>query len=436
MGNKLLQSKIFSFLLIYIYICYIFYMYILIGKTFSSIEGYNYSIEIDYYSVFINGFLAFLPSIFLFSKPNQNKPSSIILLVLYLIHIIPSIIFPTFLKKFAIEFFWQLFISISFSIFVIIYFLLDKYKIRFPKIPYLKLLQKFYTIMLFLISIFIFTYLLYEFKGINYISIFHVYDVRNLYKETVNPLISYIVINSGYILSPFLILYSFTRKKLILKILFFTLGTLLSIIIFSNTGFKSVAFMWIFILIIYLYLKKIKIQYLPLKFLTFFIFFLFFLHILAIVLNLDFIYLHWIRRLLLSAGMNTTYFYDYIINHDLYFLKNAPLTISINYFGTYGSANTGLIGDGLTRYLFLGIYFNYLILFFILKILDSLYRYVTFSYRTMLLALTFPISYALSYSKTTSIFLTYGFLLIIFLFYWRIYVKKKNLSSFNCSSTV
>lgn len=430
-GKKILRLILLPFIIIILYIVYIVYMYKLVGDTFNGVEGYNYSTNIDYYSMILIGILAFFPSIFIFSKFNQNKPSGIIIVLIYLIHIIPSIIFYGFFKvdiDSFIDISWPFFISSSFSIFVLMYFMLDKFYIKIPKFKGVTFSEKTYNIFIAFLSILTITYIWYKFGSLKYISIFHVYETRKLYKETVDLLSGYIIINSGYILSPFLVLYAFTQRFLT-RIFFLISGVFLSMLIFSNTGFKSVALMWIYVFLIFIYLKKIKIRYLPIQFLLFFIILIISINIIGQILNLDFIYLHWIRRLLLSAGMNTTYFYDYIITHNLSYLKNAPFVVSLNYFGTEGSANTGFIGDGMSRYFYVGIWFNYLILFFALKLLDSLYVSLKqINSKIVLLSLTFPISYAVSYSRTTSIFITYGLILLLFLFYWRKNVYNENLS--------
>ena len=432
--------RIIFITIIFFYSIYVHYLYALIGNTFYYVEGYNFNLAIPFYYSALTIIFSVIPAFFF--NIRNSLPSNYVLTILYLIHIIPSIVFFPFCCK-DINFnnlIWLIFISLSYASFILFYNILGNFRINMKRI-YIKKMSKYlkpsrYYFLLFVMSLFALLYLFHTFKGFKNISIFHVYEIRHIYKENVDKLTAYFVINVGYILSPFLTIVAFEKKSLY-GFIYLILGIILSLIIFTNTGFKSVAFMWVYVIFWFFVFKKFNISNLAFKVVFVFILSIWIINLIGFILNLDFLYLHWIRRLILSAGMNTTYFYDYITSNELYFLNNAPNVISLQYFGTNGSANTGLLGDGFTRYRYVGVFLNYLLLFFILKILDSLFlKLRDNNHKCIMIAMLFPISYALSYSKTSSILLTYGLILLIILMYGRLYFEHKNLPHFNRSSNI
>ncbi len=256
-------------------------------------------------------------------------------------------------------------------------------------------------------------------------SIDDVYEVRHRYTENLkligSPLLGYIIIIGGYALAPFLILLSIKSFKVnnILSIMLFTLSLLISIQIYANTGFKSVAFASIVSFVTYFVFVRIKnIGY----FLAMSISIGTLLFILiSYFINVDMVINHWFRRVFVLPGILVSYYFEYIVIGGKLNLENAARVISIEYFGTNGSANSGFIGSGLAKLNILGVFINSILLIIIMKIADFIAEKSDINLALSLFIIT---AYALANSSTTTIFLTYGFLFNCILLY--IYPNIKN----------
>ena len=149
-------------------------------------------------------------------------------------------------------------------------------------------------------------------------------------------------------------------------------------------------------------------------------FFVFFNFICAYLFGWEIVLYHWIRRVFISPGMNTTYFFVYLYYFDV-FKGYPPEIVSKYYYGTDGSANAGLFGDAIGRFGVLGLFLNSFLLLMSLKFLDSLSRsgdpIVSGS-------LSFLAGYAISNSSLSTVLFSYGFVFSGFL----LFLLRKHIS--------
>ncbi|WP_256125058.1 hypothetical protein [Photorhabdus luminescens] len=253
-------------------------------------------------------------------------------------------------------------------------------------------------------------------------NIFKVYSVRQHFKDNTPLLTMYIITNGGYVISPLLLLASLYIRGPI-KYLLITISILISYLIYSSSGLKSIAFMNLAVIILYFYIKGTKsisnsvINIILYLFLT--------AGVLYFIFDFYDPLIHWLRRVFFTPTLNTYYFYDYIYNNNSEFTTEAPQIVSQIYYGTSGSANTGFIGDGIARYGTLGLIINFFIFNILLFAMNLSSKKVPFEFST---TLYLPFVYTISNSAITALLLTYGLLaLSILLFLFPTKTKKISL---------
>jgi len=398
--------------------------------TFYNIKGYdiNYQ-ETDPIIIFFSLFLASMPSFFI--PLNNKKPSTVFFVIFYYFHVIPStLLFPIILNNYNENVI--LIFVIFFNIIYISYLVLYQLLLRNIKIINMKILNnKFRYWFLFFVNLFIALELIMLIKvfgfSLSLPSIFKVYTQRGIFKEELNDLpriISYIIINSCYVTSPFLTIKGITSKNIIYKFFFISAGLFLIFYIFSLTGYKNSLFGILFSIVSYFMLKNSKIVTLTLsKFIVF-------LALASGTINL-FIHnqlfetelIHWFRRISLTQGMNVAYHIDWVLKNEKLLTydavyKNSAQIISKVYYGEVGNAPAGILGSMLEFYGIIGIFLTFILLTIILVFLDNLARYFK---EEVIISLSIPICYAITGTSITSIFFTYGFVLLILLFYFKYY---------------
>jgi hypothetical protein len=253
-------------------------------------------------------------------------------------------------------------------------------------------------------------------------SILHVYGVRSEYKEQVTFLSGYVAIIGGFAISPLLILFAlrFFRYNPLTSTIMLFLSTFLSLIIYANSGFKSVAFAGIAAGFGYMIFKRVnRVGFFLAVFIPLGILINVFL---AWAFGLEIFLYHWIRRVFLVPGMITSYYYEFIIPSGIYHLNNAPSVISHTYFGTDGSANAGIIGDGIAKFRYLGLLLNMMLFVIILKISDSVSKHGNYAMSGAAFLIQ---AYAISNSSLTTVMVTYGYFLVIICLYLSLSAVRK-----------
>jgi hypothetical protein len=388
----------------------VFYYYE-ISEMFWNIDGFNNNNKFQYY--FILYFLAaILPAFFL--PKTAKKPSSIILWYVYYTNIVSNIIVFPFIvqvKNFH-EYLYPLVITLIFI--VVIFF---SQKINLPIKKY-KIKTANLTVILLLINFFSITYI-YSIFGISFEppSIDDVYGVREAYKDTLQSsgsiIVGYLVTLGGFVFAPVTLLIGFKELKhrKLLSIIFIISSLTLSFLIYSIGGFKSIAFAPIGALLLYYFSQKFNNHALLLA--IGIPAFILFIYLLSLFFNIEFIFYHMYRRIFLTPGMNAAYFYDFLISNNSFGMRDAPNVISIHYYGTLGSANTGLFGDGYGKGRYFGVLFNAVLLFSMLIFIDGCSKKINPS---IIFSLLIIIAYAIANSALTTTIITYGFLVVCFLF--------------------
>jgi hypothetical protein len=396
-----------------------------ISNKFAAVRGYWYYYDAAFFDIILYKTIAIFPSFFL---PWRGRiPSSVVLWLVYFLHIIPTIVlFPHVINvPLADGIIWTTIIS---SLFTLTFILLKYLKFNPPVINISYRVLSGTLILTAALSIFL---IIHHF-GIKYElpSVEEVYGVRSTYKETLREsgsiLTGYIAIIGGFAISPLLINFAilFRKRYLNRSLLMFFLAFILSFTIYASAGFKSVAFGWALSLFAYFVLRKVRNFGYALAIII--PFFILINLLIAKYCGIEIIYYHWIRRVFITPGMNTNYFYDYISSSGIDHLDNAPLVISQIYYGLSGSANAGLIGDGLARYGYIGLFFNMGLFTIMLKICDA----VSMRGNAALSSAVFMLSaYAISNSSLTTVLLTYGYLTaVLFLFFAQSSIEQLSVS--------
>ncbi|QIL42838.1 hypothetical protein G7045_00410 [Acidovorax sp. HDW3] len=341
------------------------------------------------------------------------RPSDLLILLVYLMHYLGIII--TYPNLNIAQFdWWRPIVCLSFTLVIIVNNIKFSYlNIRFKPVKKLSIGLSFFILFIFYFGCVL---LIFRENGLNLSppNITDVYGVREAFVNNSSLLGGYVSVISGYVLSPFMMVLAllfWNRDKVGKAAMVFIASIFLSFVIYSATGFKSVAFSSFTVILFYIFLKTkdfYAIKILSLLAITIYTFYL------ALPFSLiNIVALHWIRRVFIVPGMNVNYFFDYFVNNNSEGWSNAPFIVSEIYYGTSGSANAGLIGDGLARAGWLGLVFNMFLFFLTLKFVDI---FKTEKNKYLYGAMISTVGYALSNSSITTIFLTYGLFFIIILF--------------------
>jgi hypothetical protein len=409
---------------------FIFWLTRKVFDTFYNVKGYdiNYQ-EADQLIVIFSLLLASFPSFFI--PLNNKKPSTAFFVIFYYFHVIPSIlIFPILLNNFEENII--LTFIIFFDVAFISYLTLYQVFLRYIKVIDMKILNnRFRYLFVFIANMFIalsFIILIKMFGfSFTFPSIFEVYIQRESFKEQLNDMptiVSYIIINFSYAIAPFLVIKGITSKNIFHKTFFIVTGLFISIYIFSLAAYKSSIFAILFSMGTYFILKNSKSVALKLsKYIVFFV--LTFVTTTIIIHNqlIETILLHWIRRMSIVQGMNVAYHIDYILKYEKILTfeavyKNSASIISEVYYGTFGTAPAGILGSMLEFYGIIGIFLTFILLTIFLVFLDNLARCFK---EEVIISLSIPIFYVITGTSITGIFFTYGFSLLILLFYLKYY---------------
>jgi hypothetical protein len=380
--------------------------------VFSNIQGYDRCQPFCLFEISIYTLISILPSFFL---PVENKVSSVIIWIVYLTHVMSGILaLPIMVKSGIDELLFASFISLSYIFFGIF---VNKISFRFIKIKVHKglLVSGFVLCSVATVSLIDHYFPI----TLEVASIFDVYVQRSFYKQTLNsvgnPLLGYLVILAGYSFAPIsslLGLIYFERAKYIKSIFFLFLAVFLAWASFAATAFKSVAFIFIAVLIFAMILKNRKNYFTT--FILCMLSVVILIAIISIISKTSPVFIHWFRRAFVAPGRNLALYFEHIGYWNFDGLAKAPSVICQIYYGTDGSANAGLYGDGLAFAGVLGVLRNLFIFISYLLILDSVSSRIPLYLSASLIL---PQAYALSNSGTTTVFFTYGLVFSI-LFLW------------------
>jgi hypothetical protein len=378
---------------------------------FHSVPGYQ-CYEVEWLTALAHVFLAWIPALFL--KTNSKKPSAAILWVVYFTHVVPSVLLFPYLVPLARG--WDLFWPVAIScLYCLAGFVSERIELHIPK--YRMRAQTFHLMLATMLCICIASIV--SVFGWNFEppSIEDVYEVRRQFKQakesTGAVLVGYFVVIGGFLLAPLSLLIAFRglQQAPARSAVLGALSLLLAFSIYCAGGFKSVAFAALMAPLAYAVAVRFKNHSLLLAIGipagTFLV------YLIAHTFNVEILFNHWYRRVFMVPGMNSSYFYDYIASHGLWRLPSAPSVISAQYYGTDGSANAGLFGDGFALAGYLGVLFNSGLFVLLLVAANACARDID---RNIAFAMLLLSGYAVANSALTSVFVTYGFGLLCFLF--------------------
>ncbi len=398
-----------------IYVILILHLASLLCVKFSDIRGYSCAVNVPFENLFIIlvAFVSIIPSFFI--PKNTDAAEVFFLQMVYLFHVIPSIVLTLVYldEKYWLEIIiWVLFMSFSFSLILVLSFKVPSIKIKDVKF-------KGTCVIFILLAIgLLFVYVIIRDAGfsLSLPSVFDVYGIRAQYKESISKSGAYATIIGGYFVAPFLILMAIRNGiKNVLSLIMIFLSLFLVFVIFSNSGIKSIAFIPFASISLYIILRKIKNFVLFLQFLP--IGMILFGYIASAFFGFDAILIHWCRRFIMASGSNTAKFFEYFVLNGNTPSADAPTRISEYYYGTLGSANTGLYGDAIGRYGLEGLLFNLVLLFIMVWIIKSLTKDID---KSIVCTMLFFMGYAACNSSLLTILVSYGFVfLVLFVFLMR-----------------
>ncbi|UOO90585.1 hypothetical protein LVJ82_06315 [Vitreoscilla massiliensis] len=421
-----MNKKIIFLLFTCIFIALTYQLTYDVCNYFAIIPGFNcnqYPLTYEYY---IYGLIAFIPAFFV--PFEGKKPSTIFINILYFFHVIPSILLiPKAIQGYVLEsIVWGLTISVLFTLIVI---LSKGIHFKLPKIK--NQLGLFIIFVLAMVAI-AFSVIIVSRHGFKFEipNITDVYGLREEFKENSDAITLYATLLGGYFISPILILIAINRKFDLLSKILVVISLLLIFIIFSSSGIKSIAFSSIVTIFFYFLIKKIKNFGLSLIiFITTVIGFAFTLFKLT---PIDLVYIHWLRRIQVVPGLNTSRFYEYFILKSDTLAEStysAPKLISQYYYGTSGSANAGIFGDAVGRFGLIGLLINSILLLLILIVLNAI---TNKNNTNILAAMMILIGYAACNSSLLTVLLSYGLgptILTVYLLQNTQFIKDKKWSN-------
>jgi hypothetical protein len=265
--------------------------------------------------------------------------------------------------------------------------------------------------------------LIYKYLGLSFsFDITKSYDVRSQYIEAEIPIAGYIFNWLAFVASPiFVALFIRQRKWLLVAII-----VLLQILLFSVTGFKSFLFALPFVFaLIWIIQRKNPLLYMGLG--------LFAVVLVGLLISClaDNMWVSslFTRRALLVPGLLSFLYFDFFSQHPLVFLSASKIGFFANYpyhlppgnligdvyFNTPArNACTGIVGDAYMNFGFIGLALWAVLLFIILKLIDSCSREVDL--RIGVAAIAIP-AITLTNSALLTNLLTYGLWLVLLLLY-------------------
>lgn len=352
--------------------------------------------------------IAVLPAFLLPVRPTAGTG---IIWIVYFMHVFGAVMAAPFVSNTTQG-------ATFFSLFVSLSFILVSWLSKLIRIPFVRVGISFniFNVCLFAALAGALTYLLVTFP-INFKlpSIYDVYDVRAEFIETMEDnaggIGGYVMLISAYSLVPIGIISSFSlyRNNKFLQILFLLTSFFMMISVYSAAAFKSSVFVFALVIAVYLFIgDKYPFRRMLLMFSV--------ISISALLLDISNIHhdslIHWFRRVFIVPGLNVQFYLSEFGFFNNTPVPDAPLLISQTYFGTDGSANAGLYGNGLARGGWQGIGLVLFIFCLILVVADTVGGRIPLR---ISISLLFPSAYALANSSITTVLLSYG-LMVNFIF--------------------
>lgn len=375
----------------------------------------GFKLDISYIKVLESYILACILGVLIFSFFNaKNKPSKVIVYILYINVIIPI------LSLYGLENNPRGYVYV-----MILGFLALIVTIRFSpkiKIVFLKQGWTFFIAFATILSGYVYLQLILSggLSRINF-NLLDVYEVRESYGGHSGALMGYFLPWQAYVINMILLWYGLYRKNFLLIILMI----LAQLLIFGMTGFKS--FLFAPMLVIVLYRSLIKDRHKKL-----FGFILQGSIVIFVVANIAYLVFGdivtpsiFIRRLFFIPAQLNAFYFDFFSEHTKLMLSHSilgsfikypydllpPQLIAFNYHGRIFAANTGYLGEAYANFGVLGVVCFSILLGVVLNYLDSISDGLPISLPISVIIIP---GMALVNSALLTVLFTHGLLVAIF----------------------
>lgn len=410
--------KIIFQLFIYRFLLDIIYSFIIVPM--GTYENYINEFTIGSWLISWLILLGFMP-IYLKWHEDQTNASSLILLIVFFVTFVP------FTTMVAYGYFTTHFIvsKILYWVFLFIFYKVCK-RVKFLKIKKIDVLSN--NIVIILIALIFLGSVIYisgRYTGFRIsLDIFNVYSLRRS-NMSINVILGYIFSASKSII-PVLLIYAFHRKKYSWAFII----TIIQLLSFGINGMKSVLFITILTIFLFLLYKERYNKHITMGFVIFSMTSLFE----SIVLKTDFINLFITRRLFFLTNLLNEYYVDFFSSNTPDYFRQGFLRhfgISSPYTQIYSDirymigdlyfnraemgANSGMISDAFSNFGFVGVIFMPFVIAISLRIFDNCVYGLE---KKLYIASCLLVAYYLISSFYFTILLTHGFIALCIIFYF------------------
>ncbi len=349
--------------------------YFIVSPKFAYLGYYFDNFKIFRFSYFC--LLAILPATWL--PTTFESASDILYWVIYILVIVPSILVPSF-RGFDINGNYVVYIHVLLSCFLGIYLL---YKTLVINIGFVSLRKSHFLFVVTTLYLVLNVVLIRKFGiTLEMPNYFELYFVRDEFAATSNQFMKYAIAWLMVLINPILLIWGLKDRK-IYAIIASVIG---QFYVFSLTAHKTAVGSILLILVGYIFLKKYRedfvhrIGYLLVLWLA----------IVLIVSAVANTYIVWslaFRRLLMTQGLNSFYYFDYFTNNEFLYLKQSILSflsdvdiihpakvIAGKYFDNpdFGHANVNFFAEAFANFGYIGMYIYSIILGVIMIAIKSI----------------------------------------------------------------
>ena len=416
---KVNSEKFFLIFLISVYLGFVIWSYLTLISPRYAYLGYIANPRSPFIHC-ISFLLALIPSLGLIKK--VDRPSQILIWFIYLLVLLPSLTVPFYATSLS-SFELIVYSCVTIAGFWILSFFsqiphFQKPRFRVPK-------TVFYIVASILVSAFL--YLLVKTFGfsLKWINFLDVYDVRANYKSSLKSafgIVPYLVIWQGNVINPFLMVYGLSRRKWI----WLLVGLVLQLFIYSVTGLKSVSLSFLLVLCIFCGLgTKYKSNNFGTYLLTGASSVILICVFLAKFFNFHLPLSFLVRRLIITPGLLTGFYWDFFATHPKAFLghsllkglveypysKSPPFVIGELYFNNAStSANANFWADSFANFGLSGILIFSILLGIFIWLFDSVSRSIDLRVSSTMLSVT---GFSLINSALLTSLVTHGLVLTL-----------------------
>lgn len=384
------------------YVSFIAWFYTYVADRFIAVQGYGIK-EVEATVLGGSLVLAVLPAVLL---PARGKRASALLLwILYLMHVVPSVVVFPFLADVDTSrtWVWQAFLCGSFILTIVVASL--------PVAPF-KIARTSPRLFFIVVSgaaiVLLATIFLAFGIDIRMSLLTQVYEQRAEFIERIQTgpaLVGYAVVLTGYWLAPVLILTGlrYWKRRRVSAIIMVLWGGISSGYIYSVAAYKSIALVFVVVAACWwVYHNKAfsattLLSYMGGLILVF--------SALRYICDVGFPFDHLLRRALIVPGMNAGYTFDYFSTNSLVFGAHPPSIVSSVYYGTDGSANAGFLAAAFPRYGYLGVLATGFVAGCVLWMVDSVTRRTEFAFAAAMFLMQ---AYAMANSALPTVLVSYG----------------------------